>query len=68
MGTWGFTRREKEVIELMSEGKTTDEISKILNIGRSAVRTHKQNLYDKMEISGEDRALKAVLKFQKEDL
>jgi two-component system, NarL family, response regulator DegU len=42
-----FTKREMEIIPLLCEGKTTNEISAILNISVKAVEKHRNNLHKK---------------------
>lgn len=44
-----LTRREKEVLELIAEGMTNNEIAKKLFIGITTVDTHRKNLLAKLE-------------------
>ncbi len=44
-----ITRREKEVLELIAEGMTNNEIAKKLFISVSTVDTHRKNLLSKFE-------------------
>jgi DNA-binding NarL/FixJ family response regulator len=44
-----LTRREKEVLELIAEGMTNNEIAKKLFISVTTVDTHRKNLLAKME-------------------
>lgn len=44
-----LTRREKEIIVLLVKGKTSSEISDILNICRLTVNTHRRNINEKLE-------------------
>ncbi len=46
--------REKQVVRLVADGIGTVPISKKLDISDKTVRTHLQNLYDKLGVS--DRA------------
>ncbi len=46
-----LTRREKHVLALISEGKTTNKIAKELFISPLTVETHRRNLMQKMEVS-----------------
>ena len=45
--TSGFTRREMEIIEAMSQGLSNDEISTKLFISVFTVKTHRRNLMEK---------------------
>lgn len=45
-----LTRREKEVLELISGGMTNNEIAKKLFISSSTVDTHRKNLLAKFEV------------------
>ena len=42
-----FSSRENEILRLMFEGKTTQEISEILNISYNTAKTHRQNMLKK---------------------
>ena len=44
-----FTRREKQIIKLLSEGLETVEIANILNISPNTVSTHRKNIIRKGE-------------------
>lgn len=46
-----LTRREKHVLVLISEGKTTNQIGEELFISPLTVETHRRNLMQKMEVS-----------------
>lgn len=54
-----LTRREKEVLKLIADGKTTPQISKVLFIAASTVETHRRNLIDKTGVSNS----KGLVKF-----
>ncbi|MDX1953085.1 MAG: response regulator transcription factor [Verrucomicrobiota bacterium] len=45
-----LTEREREVLQLMSEGKGTKEIAAELHLSAKTVETHRQHLMDKLEI------------------
>ncbi len=42
--------REKEVLQLLSEGKTTKEIAKTLFISNKTVESHRKNIMEKLQI------------------
>ncbi|OUR90371.1 hypothetical protein A9Q87_13875 [Flavobacteriales bacterium 34_180_T64] len=45
-----LTKREKNVLQLISQGKTSDQIAVELNISVSTVNTHRQNLIKKNNV------------------
>ncbi len=45
-----FTRREKEVVELLANGLTGEEIAKQLFVGKRTVDTHRQNMLAKFAV------------------
>jgi two-component system response regulator NreC len=45
-----LTFREREVLQLLAEGKTTKEISSSLNISAKTVETYRKQLMDKLDI------------------
>ena len=47
-----LSSREKEIVRLIGEGKTSQEIADILFIGKSTVDTHRKNIIKKMNIYG----------------
>jgi len=46
-----LTDREREVLQLLSEGKTTKQISLTLGISGKTVETHRQKIMEKLNIS-----------------
>ena len=45
-----ITRREKEILELISKGLTSQEISKALYISQNTVLSHRKNLIEKLAV------------------
>jgi len=45
-----LTPREREVLQLIAEGKTTKEIAVILSVSPKTVETHRMRLMDKLDI------------------
>ena len=45
-----LTLREREVLQLISEGSTTREIAERINIGIKTVETHRKNIMDKLNL------------------
>lgn len=53
-----LTRREKEVIKLIVEGKTNKEVAYELNISHSTVELHRTNLIAKMQVKNTAELIK----------
>ena len=45
-----LSARETEVIKLMAKGKTSEEISEVLNISAVTVKAHRTNIFRKLEV------------------
>ena len=45
-----LTAREKEVLQLLAEGRTNKEVATTLNLGLSTVETHRSNLMQKLNL------------------
>lgn len=45
-----LTDREKEVLQLLAEGRSNKEVAAILNVGLSTVETHRANLMQKLDL------------------
>ncbi|MGW8556488.1 response regulator transcription factor [Streptomyces tubercidicus] len=61
-----LTRREKEVLALMAEGRSNASIANSLSVSRAAVSKHIGNIFDKLGLpeSGTDhRRVLAVLAY-----
>ncbi len=43
-----LTDREKEVLQLLAEGRTNKEVARVLEVGLSTVETHRGNLMQKL--------------------
>jgi DNA-binding NarL/FixJ family response regulator len=58
-----LTDREKEVLQLLAEGKSNKEVATVLQLGLSTVETHRANLMQKLNLhSTADIVLYAVRK------
>jgi len=53
-----LTTREAEILRLVSQGDTQDEIAEELKIGVRTVRTHVANIYDKLGVSSQGAAVR----------
>lgn len=47
-----LSKREKEILQLIGDGKTSQEIADTLFIGKTTVDTHRKNIIKKMNIHG----------------
>ena len=47
---FGLTRRELEVLVMMSEGFTQQEIADRLFVSRNTINSHAQHIYEKMDV------------------
>lgn len=45
-----LTTREREVLQLLAEGKTTKQVALCLNVSIKTIGTHRRNIMDKLEI------------------
>jgi DNA-binding NarL/FixJ family response regulator len=58
-----FTRREKEVLSLIANGKTTKEIAKELFISEKTVESHRSNLFSKFDVKNVVTLLKMAIEY-----
>lgn len=58
-----LTKREKEVLDLILEGKTTCEIKNILGLAKSTIRTYYKYIYSKMYVASK---IELILKCKNE--
>jgi DNA-binding NarL/FixJ family response regulator len=56
-----FTEREKQVLELMSQGKLVKEIAVELDVTSHAIKKHVKNIYQKMQVQNK---VEAVIKWK----
>ncbi|MFP9099310.1 response regulator [Flavobacterium sp. RHBU_24] len=53
-----LSRREKQIIKLVGEGKTSQEISELLFIGKTTVDTHRKNILKKLNLQGKSELMR----------
>ncbi len=53
-----LSARETEILALAAEGLKRDEIAERLTVSSSTVKTHLQNIYQKLEVNGKTAAIK----------
>ena len=56
-----LSTREKEILQLIAQGKSSLEIANTLFIGKSTVDTHRKNMIRKLELSGRGELLRYAL-------
>jgi DNA-binding CsgD family transcriptional regulator len=57
-----LSKRELEVLQLMAEGLSNNEIAEQLHVSLSTIKSHSQNIFQKMEV---DRRTQAIDKARK---
>ena len=57
-----LTAKEKEVLQILLDGKSRKEISAILHVSENTVKTHLAHLYEKFNVSGREELLTLVYK------
>ena len=45
-----LTEREKQVLQLLAEGKTNKDVASLLSLGVSTIETHRLNLMQKLNL------------------
>ena len=46
----GLTTRQREILQLIAEGRSTKEIAAILDVGIKTIETHRARLMDRLDI------------------
>lgn len=54
--------REQEVLKLMAEGKTSNEIAELLFVSVKTIGTHKQHIYEKLDLNSTADLVKYAIK------
>ncbi|NIS69191.1 MAG: response regulator [Proteobacteria bacterium] len=57
-----LSNREREVFQMIAEGLSTREISKILYISPSTVKTHRSNIMEKLEMNNISQLIQFAIK------
>ena len=57
---YSLTKRETEVLKLLAQGKSYDEIASILIISSGTIRKHIENLYRKLEVNNKIDAIRKL--------
>jgi DNA-binding NarL/FixJ family response regulator len=56
-----LTKREKEILRLVSEGLTNEEIGKKVFISEKTVKTHLTNIFDKLKVNNRFKAALLIM-------
>ena len=56
-----LTRREKEILKLVAEGLTNEEIGKKIFISEKTVKTHLTNIFDKLKVNNRFKAALMIM-------
>ena len=54
--------REREVLELLADGRTAKEIASRLNLSPKTIETHRQNIMEKLGISNTAELVKYAIR------
>lgn len=57
----GLTKRELEILTLVAEGLTNEEIGKKIFISRKTVKTHLTNIFDKLQVHNRFKAALCIM-------
>ncbi|HEU5229076.1 MAG TPA: LuxR C-terminal-related transcriptional regulator [Ktedonobacteraceae bacterium] len=60
--TINLTKREQNVLSLMCQGYTEEEIAELLTVSRATVNTHRQHIYEQLGVHNEYSARIAAFK------
>ncbi len=59
-----ISKRELEVLELMAEGLSNQEIANRLFVSLNTIKTHSSNLFEKLEVKRRTQAIETAKKIQ----
>jgi DNA-binding CsgD family transcriptional regulator len=60
----GLSKRELEVLQLMAEGLTNQEIASRLYVSLNTIKTHSSNLFGKMDVKRRTQAIEKAKRLQ----
>lgn len=61
--TWDLTAREEQVLELVAEGKSNEEIAATLVLSVRTVERHLSNIYVKLRVTGKSARAAAAARY-----
>jgi DNA-binding NarL/FixJ family response regulator len=53
--------RERQVLHLLSDGRSNDELATVLKVSKSTIKNHLFSIYDKLGVSNRMEAILSVL-------
>ncbi len=56
----GISKRELEVLELIAQGFSNNEIAERLFVSLNTIKTHSSNLFEKLEVNRRTQAVEAA--------
>jgi DNA-binding NarL/FixJ family response regulator len=56
-----LTARERQVLHLLADGRSNDELATVLNLSKSTIKNHLFSIYDKLGVSNRMEAILSVL-------
>lgn len=56
-----LSRREQEIVKLIGQGKTSQEIAELLFISKTTVDTHRKNILKKLNMQGKSELLRYAM-------
>jgi LuxR family maltose regulon positive regulatory protein len=59
-GDLPVTQREIDVLRALADGLSSKEIARRLNVAESTVKTHRINIYRKLDVTGRSKAIEAA--------
>jgi DNA-binding CsgD family transcriptional regulator len=59
-----LTQMERQILKLISLGKTSPHIAEELNISLHTVNTHRKNICDKLHLEGSHALIKFAIQYQ----
>lgn len=61
---YGLTKRERDVLAQMVEGKTNPEIAEVLSVSRATVKSHVSNVLGKLNVTSRVEAVRLALEMK----
>lgn len=58
VGFWSLTEREREVMELLNQGLSRNEIAQAQSVSQNTVKTHLKNIYAKLGVHSRSEVLR----------
>jgi DNA-binding NarL/FixJ family response regulator len=65
---YGLTQREKQVLKLVAEGRTSQEIAELLHLSKKTVMCHRANIYQKLGTHNRTDLIKCAVQLELVDL